>query len=140
MNSRKLTIAEHLFTQTYPALDDPKILISVLQNLHGAIEDAITEKLEHARENKHIPAYSTTFNGKVTAFKIHLARDLKINPVDFMMIGELQELLQQQKQAPTEFRRKTDFIIADNDFHLHQISPEKTKTYIERTKSFVSRL
>ena len=140
MRSRHLAIAEHLFTQSYPSLQDPKILVSVLQNLLDAIEEGITERLEIAREQKKIPAYSTTLNGKLTAFKLHLSRDLTINPVDFMMISELQELLDQHKHAPTEFRRRADFIIADNDFTLHKISPEKTKTYIERTKSFVSRL
>jgi len=140
MNSRHLAIAEHLFSQSYQSLQDPKILISVLHNLLSAIEEAITARLELARQQRKIPAYSTTFNGKLTAFKLHLSRELKVNPIDFMMIGELQELVQQQKQAPTEFRRNSDFIIADNDFQLHKISPEKTKTYIERTKSFISRL
>lgn len=140
MRSKKLVVAEHLFTQSYRSLQDPKILISVLKNLLFAIEEVITFHLERARKERRISAYSDTFNGKLTAFKLHLARELEVNPVDFMMIAELQELLEQQARAPTEFRRKHEFIVADENFALHKISPEKTKTYIERTKSFVTRL
>ena len=137
---RQLSIAEHLLTKSYPSLKDPKILLSVLQNLLDAIEAAFTAKLQEARANKEIPPYSDTFNGKMNAVRMHMAKKLQISKVDFMMIGEIQELLQEHKQAPTEFRRKNALFIADESFSLKKIDVQKTKTYMSRTRTLLSRL
>lgn len=135
----RLAIAEHLFRNSYSALQDPKILVSVVQNLLAAIEDRITLRLEEARERKEIPPFGDTSNAKLTAYKMHLAKKRGVTPVDFMLISELQELVQQHQTAPVEFRRKEAFIIADEGYSLHTLTAEKTKTYIERTKSILSR-
>lgn len=139
MPQKKLEIATHLLTHSYEAVGDPKILLSALRNVLDAIEMAITESLEKARKNHEIPPYGDTFNGKLTSFKMHLAKKKGITPMDFMMISELQELLIEQQRAPVEFRRKTAFVIADDDYHLRTITPEKTKTYIQRARSIISR-
>lgn len=136
----KIVVAEHLLNNSYRALGDPKILLSALQNVLDAIEDGITITLQKARENKEIPPYSDTFNGKITMLKMKLAKKKGISPMDFMMISELQELLNQHKHSSVEFRRKESFVIADDDYRLHSITPEKTKTYIDRAKSLLNRL
>lgn len=137
---RQLEIAQHLLTKSYPALQDPKILLSVLQNILEAIEHAFTAKLIEARKNHEIPPYSDTFNGKLNAVRMHLAKKLSIHKIDFMMITEIQELLAEQKTAPTAFRRKNAYIIADQDFKLTSLDEKKTKTYITRTRTLLSRL
>jgi hypothetical protein len=137
---RQLAIAEHLLTKSYASLKDPKILLSVLQNLLDAIEAAITEQLVQARKNKEVPPYNNTFNGKLNAVRMHLAKQLQISKLDFMMISEIQELLTEHKQAPTEFRRKNALFIADESFSLKKIDVQKTKTYMSRTRTLLSRL
>lgn len=137
---RKLSIAEHLLTKSYPALEDPKILLSVLHNILGAVEDAVTDALAQARENNDIPAHGTTFNQKLNAFRMHLAKQKGVTKVDLMMISEMQELLAEHAQAPTTFRRDESFVIADNDFNLKTLTPKKARTYLTRTKRFVEKL
>lgn len=136
---RQLAIAEHLLTKSYPSLKDPKILLSVLQNLLLAIEEYFTHELKSARENKEIPAYNDTFNGKINAVRMHLAKKLDISRIDFMMISEMQELLLEHQQAPTEFRRNNALYIADESFALKKIDSQKTKTYMSRTRTLLSR-
>jgi len=138
--SSKLSVAQHLLTQTYPALQDPKILLSVCQNTLYAIEDALTESLEEARRTKQIPPYSETFTGKLQAFREHLAKKKGVGPIDFMLISELQELVAQHDSSPMEFRRKNAYVMADNDYTLHTLTAEKAKTFIQRAKSLISRL
>lgn len=137
---RKLAIAEHLLTKSYPSLNDPKILLSVLQNTLEAIEEALTQRLQEARKNKEIPTYNTSFNGKLTAYKLHLANNSNLSRVDFMMISEMQELLEEHKQAPTAFRRNNNFVIADNNFNLKTLDEKKTRTYLKRTKKLINKL
>lgn len=136
---RSLAIAEHLLTTSYPALQDPKILISVLTNIQAGINQAITEALQKAREQKDIPAYSDTYNGKLNAFRMHLAKQYNISKVDLMMITEIHETLLQAKQAPTTFRRKQEFIIADQDFNLTALTQEKAHTYLRRAKTLIKK-
>ncbi len=135
----RVVIAEHLLNNSYPALKDPKILLSVVQNLLDAIEERVTASLEEARKNHEIPPYSDTLNGKLTAYRMHLAKKKGVHPVDFMLVSELQELLTQHDSAPVEFRRKDALVIADADYRLSTLTKEKTKTYIERTKSLLTR-
>lgn len=140
MSSSKIQVAEHLLNQTYPALKDPKILLSVLQNVHDAIDEGITAALTKARDNKEVPAFGSSFTQKVEHLRKHLAGKLKVTPIDFMFISELREILKRHEDSSVEFRRKKSFVIADDDFHLSSITPEKTKTYIARAKSLLSRL
>ncbi len=137
---RQIAIAEHLLTQSYPALADPKILISALQNAYSAVDEAITHVLREAREKKEIPAYSTTFTGKLTAYKLYLAKKGTVTAIDFMLVTELQELLLAYQESSTAFRRKDAFVIADDAFHIKTLTPEKTNTYIQRIKSLLTRL
>ena len=137
---RELAIAEHLLTKSYPSLNDPKILVSVLTNTLAAIETAITQQLQTARKNHEIPPYSDTFNGKLNAFRMHLAKKKGVGKVDLMMISEMQELLTDNQQAPTTFRRQDQFVIADNDFNLKTLTPEKAKTFLQRTKTLIKKL
>lgn len=135
----RLAVAQHLYSHSYHALGDPKILLSVAQNLLAAIEDRLTERLVQAREDKEIPPFGDTLNQKLTAYRMHLAHKRKVTPIDFMFIGELQELVASHDRTAMEFRRKDAFVIADEDYSLRTLTPEKTKTYIERTKSLLSR-
>jgi hypothetical protein len=138
--SRQLSIAEHLLTKSYPALKDPKILLSVLQNLLDGIEEAFTAKLVEARKNHNIPPYTDTLNGKLNMVRMHMAKQLQISKIDFMMISEIQELLFEHKNATTEFRRKNALVIADDRFSLKTLDEKKTKTYMSRTRTLLSRL
>ena len=137
---RQLAIAEHLLTKSYPSLKDPKILLSVLQNLLAAIDEAISKHLQEARSKHEIPPYNNTLNGRLNAARIHLAKQLDIKKVDFMMISEIQETLAEHEQAPTEFRRNNALIIADENFKLTKLDEQKTKTYMSRTRTLLSRL
>ncbi|MFT4250147.1 MAG: hypothetical protein ACMXYD_02170 [Candidatus Woesearchaeota archaeon] len=137
---RQLAIAEHLLNKSYPALQDPKILLSVLQNLLAAIDEAITQHLQEARKNHEIPPYNNTLNGRLNAARMHLAKKKNITKVDFMMISEIQETLSEHEQAPTEFKKNNALYIANNDFHLTKLDEKKTKTYMSRTRTLLTRL
>lgn len=140
MYPQKITVAEHLLTQTYPSLQDPKILVSVLQNVLEALEDGVTRALDEARRNHEVPPYSDTLNGKLTAFKLHLAKKKGFTPIDFMLISEIQEILSQHKISPVEFRKKNILVIADEEYHLRTLSEDKTKTYLRRAKALLARI
>ncbi len=135
-----IAVAQHLLTQTYPGIKDPKLLLAIVKHIRDGIDDGITKTLEKARKNKEIPSYGTTFNGKLTTFKMHLARKLGVNPVDFMMIAELQELIIEHERSPVEFRRKNTFVIASNNYTLRTLNEQKVKTYLQRAKKFLKQI
>src|SRR3990172_8185358 len=99
---QKIHIADHMTVMTYKAVNDPKLLIAILDNIFGAIETIITGALEYERIFKRIPPYPAVFEGKFTFFRQHLARKYDFQEEDTKLVQKIRELLLEHKKSPVE--------------------------------------
>ncbi len=132
---QKLKVADHMLTMTYPLVEDPKILVSVLENVQQSMDDVIHNKLLKARQEKKIPLYSDTEQGRFSAFMEYLAKNYSKKTIQH--IKEVYETLQEHKKSPVEFRRKKTFVICDEQYQTKTLSEATLKEYIQTVKELV---
>lgn len=134
---KKLVAADHILTQSYPLIKDPKLLLASLKNLFEAVDAGLTAilRIEYAR--KRIPTVGSDFNARVVTFTHYLAPRYKI-PKEFLrFVGEVRETVKEHEQSPIEFVRKEQYVICDESYRIRTLNESQLKKYIERGKGFL---
>ena len=65
----KVNAADYMLTQTYPLIKDPKILVSVINNLFKGCNYAMFSVLNFERTYKRVPLFATNFEQAYSLFK-----------------------------------------------------------------------
>ncbi len=134
---RKAGVADHILTQTYPLVKDPKLLVAALQNTYDAVDEGIKALLLYERAAKRIPPFTGDFDSRLVAFQRHVVPRYAI-PAEFLrFVGELRETVQEHRQSPMEFSRKGQFVICDQGYRLRTLNAELLKRHVQRAKAFV---
>jgi hypothetical protein len=141
-SKRRLQVSDHFLTQTYPTVQDPKLLINILDGILRAVEELVDAVLIHERSAGHIHAYNdSSFAGKLTALKHeHITKKYALTHIDLMMVTEMQELIHDHKQSMMEFPRKGALVMASDDYRMQSVTIEKIKTYLSRTKTLYTKI
>lgn len=133
---RRIQVADHFLTQTYPLVQDPKLLLSVLSSTFKAIEETVDAILHHERAQDRIPAYHEgNFAAKLALLRGDVAKRYGFGHIDLAMITEMQELLHLHKASAMEFPRSGKYVMASDDLEIATVSVEKVKTYLTRAKA-----
>ena len=135
---KKLNVADHMLTMTYPLVQDSKLLLAVMQNIFLALTYSIGSILHYERSFKTIPPFQDNFSSKFNMFRAKIVDAYKIdkNYVDF--IQEIKDIIVQHQQSPVEFVRKDRFVICSDDYKMKTISIENMREYLNKTKSFIA--
>jgi len=134
---KKAGVADHILTQTYPLVKDPKLLIAVLQNLYDAVGFGIEALLEYEGSLDRLPTIPDTPDARLAMFQQHLSQRYKL-PAEFLgFVGDLRETLKEHRESPVEFVRKEEFVICDEGYRIRKLSKEQLKQYLLKTKAFL---
>jgi hypothetical protein len=140
-SKRRLQVADHFLTQTYKFVQDPKLLLNVLDGLLRALEELVDALLLHEREAGRIPAYhEDSFAAKLSLLKGDAGKRYNITQIDVHMITEMQELMHEHKTSALEFQRKGAVIMATEHYRLSTVNIDRLKTYLTRAKTLHSRI
>lgn len=134
---KRLGVADHILTQTYPLLQDPKLLLAVLQNIYGAVSAGIDALLEHEADRVPQPL-PQTFEARLALFHQHLAPHYAIPRGFLRFVGELRETIKEHEESPVEFARKESFVICDEGYRVKTLTVEQLTKYLERAKAFIA--
>ena len=134
---KKLNIADHMLTMTYPLVQDPKLLLAVLKNIFSAMESAMSSVLHYERLFKRIPQFQESFESKLTVFKSRVQPKYSINEEYVKILYELREIIVEHKHSPVEFARKDKFVICSDNYKMKAISVPEIKNYISKAKTFI---
>lgn len=137
---KKIQIADHMLTMTYPMIKDPKLLLAVMENLFLALTNSIGSLLYYERNYKRVPPFQDTFVSKFNVFKQKCAGRLNIDQEAILMVQEIKEIILQHKKSPVEFTRNDSFIICSDDYRMKTITLEKMKNYILKSRLFVQNI
>jgi len=136
----KLKVADHLVGTTYPLVKEPKLLVSVIENISQALELTITAILEYERDLKNIPKYDDTFTGKLEMFrrKVMTKHDIGSDVLDFVL--DVRKTLEHHKNSTVEFTKKDKFVISDNDYNVKTLEIDDVKKTLSKAKRHVEEL
>jgi hypothetical protein len=136
----KLKIADHLVGTTYSLVKEPKLLVSVIENIYQALDLTLSALLEYEKNFKTIPSYNQTFEGKMEVFrrKIVTKYDIKSDVTDFIL--DIKKTLDEHKKSNVEFTKKDAFVISDNNYNLTTLKIEDVKKVLIKAKHHVEEL
>ena len=132
-----LNTADHLAYMTYPMLNDPKLLITISQNLYNALIKAVDSILYYEVMYKRIPNFRNTFEDKMHVFRENCLEKYRLDRNGFWVLKDLKEILDEHNKSAVEFRRRDSFVICSDNYRLKTLNLAKVKDFIHKSKPFI---
>jgi hypothetical protein len=134
---KKVQVADHILTQTYPLVKDTKLLLVVMENIFLALTNAIGSLLYYERLFKRIPPFQDNFSSKFNMFRAKCIDRYKINKEHVTFIQDIKDIILEHKKSPVEFVRKDRFVICSDNYSMKTISVEQMKDHLAKAKLFI---
>lgn len=134
-----VNISHHLITKTFPLSTDPKILLSILKNIHIAHENILLAVLDNEFLRPKI-SQSAGFVIKFDRFKSLMTEKKLLSDSEVLVLKRVDDDWNIHNKSDVEFARKQKLIMADNNYQLKQLTPEKMKEYISQTQIILKKL
>jgi len=132
------TAADHMVYVTYPAINEPKILASVLETINKSLRKGIQSMVVFEQNNNRL---TTMIPGKeIALFKTHCMQRYKFPPLVTQTVKDIESLKKAQKESHTEFTRKGKIIICTDDYTMREINEKMVKQYLETTRMFLKQV
>ncbi len=126
-SEKRITIADHLLTQTYPSVKEPKILLSVLKNLYRALfermREVMKERLGFVRDEEIEPRFK------------RLARENDLLD-QWETYEEARRLLRKHEDSVAESSSTKESQSSKNHEMKKQLKPEELRKLLKKTKDF----
>lgn len=136
----KIKLADHMLVITYPVVNDPKLLIGILDNIFQACELAMTSLLEYERAFKRIPPYPDNFEGKLHIFTATLIPKHNISDEYVKFMRKLRDILMEHKQSSVTFIRNNQYVMGDSNYNMRTLNVQQLKEYIITGKKFIQQI
>jgi|SRR3989344_2923778 len=132
-------MADHLIYVTLPAVDDVKLIMTALEDIHIALTSGMNAVLEYERMHKRIMPLTGNFDSRLDVFSNLAGRHGFIGD-EIYLIKEIRKLTEDRKSASMEFTRPGKFVICNEDYRMKTISINEIKKYLSITKNFLSKV
>ena len=137
---QKVKVADHMLFMTYPLVKDPKLLLSIVENIFASLDYGISALLQHERLFKRIPPFHDTFPSRFEIFKNKMVPKYDLSQGHLKLIRDIKGIISEHKKSPIEFARKDKFVICSPSYSLKTIDINLVKKYIFETKVFVDNI
>jgi len=137
---KKVQLADHILTQTYPLVKDTKLLLVVIENIFLALTNAVGSLLYYERLFKRIPPFQDNFSSKFNMFRARCVDRYKINNEYVLFIQSIKDIIVEHKKSPVEFVRKDRFVICSDNYSMKTISVEQIKENLAKAKLFINEI
>lgn len=128
---KRYQVAEHMLTQTYPLVRDPKLLLGVLQNGLGSMEASLSAWLEYEIEQKRLQSYPESLQGKIHALQERIPKE------HVVLITQMKEMLKEHEESPVEITKDEKMIIFDKEYHATKLTPNLLKEQLRGVRAFL---
>lgn len=137
--NKKYETADHLAYVTYPLIQEPKLIITIADNLYSALNYLIEALIRYERLYKRIPPIQESFESKFDVFKKCLSR-YNIDRESTLLIYDLKTLLDSRQKSPVEFIRKDKFVICSQNYKTQTITLSKVKDYLTKSRPLFEKI
>ncbi len=134
---KNVKAADHMIYITYNLVQDPKLLLAVMENLFLSLTNAMAALLYYERTFKRIPPFHDNFEAKYVLLRDKVGPKYNIDKEYVEMIRDIKEMIVQHKTSPIEFVRKDRFVICDGSYKMKTVSVDQMKRYVGKTKEFI---
>jgi len=134
---KRITVADHMLVITYPMVKDPRLLITIIENLFLAMTSSMGSVLHYDLLFKRVPLFNDNFEDKFRLFKDECAKRYSINQEHLALLREIKDIIVAHKKSPVEFSRQDRFIICNGSYKMKTISISQLKMNIEKAKEFI---
>lgn len=134
---KHIGVADHMLTQTYPLIKDPKIFLVVIESTMRAFTHAMTAILEYERYHKRIPPFQDTFDSKLNMLRLRVAKRANLDLELIATMVDIHALQKKRKESHTEFGKNDAFILCSDDYTLKKITSEMLTDHIRKAKKFI---
>ena len=132
---KSLGVAEHMLNQTYPVVNDPKLILAIAGDIYTALVSSMDAVLMNDKEEKSL--LDSNFDSRLDAFK-RLAPG-RFTDEDISLVSGFHEIMLEHKASPVEFPRKDRFVICDENYRCETISIDDMKNYLFKARLFVEK-
>ncbi len=135
-----LRTADHILTMTYPLINDPKLLLAVMDNIFLAATNSISAILYFERYQRLIPPFHDNFESKFNMFKFKIIDKYNLDRSYVQIIQEIKEIIVSHKKSPVEFSRKDVFVICSDKYQLQTVSINQVQSYLSKVSKFIKQI
>lgn len=136
----KIKVADHMLYMTYPVVKDPKILLSVIENVFASLDFSVGAILHHEKLFKRVPSFQENFQSRMELFRRVVAPQYNINTNYIKMINDVRTVLSEHKKSPVSFVKQDRFVILSPTYSVKTIDLNLAKKYVFETKLFVKNI
>ncbi|QQG38870.1 MAG: hypothetical protein HYS32_00155 [Candidatus Woesearchaeota archaeon] len=138
---RFFTAADHMTYMTYPVVNDPKLLVTISQNLFNALMHSAEALLYFERLYKRIPPYSTNFMDKIEMLKNKCADRYNLPREAIQALVDLREILEEHQTSAIEIRKNDKFLIFNQDYQkMRALNLIKVKEFLHHSRVFIEKI
>ena len=138
--NKKLKLADHILTMTYPMVKDPRLLLSSIENLFLAFTYGMSSLLYYEQLFKRIPRFQDNFTTKFDMFRDECSKRYNIDNEHLKIIQDIKEIIVSHKKSPIEFSRNDSLIICNHNYRMKTISANMIQNYVQKAKLFIKNI
>jgi len=135
-SKKKLALADYMLTNTYEMLKEPKILLSILQNIDLAFMNSLRSILVFERIFKRVPVFGESYTSMSNIYLSKVQKRYKFDSKFIKNMNKIKEITESHISSQIEFERKEDFIIADDNYKLKKITKNEIILFLKCGKEF----
>jgi hypothetical protein len=136
----KLKVADHLVGTTYSLVREPKLLVSVIENICQALELTMQALIEYEKNFITIQKYTPDFEGIMELFRRKIVTKYGIHNDVVSFIIDVKKTLDSHKKASVEFTKKETFVMSDNNYNLTTLNVDDVKKTLTKARKHVDEL
>ena len=137
---KHIKVADHILTQTFKLIKDPKLLVAVLENISLSMQETMLTLLLFERLYKRIPPFHNNFESMFNILKMKLINKYNINKEYLITMQDIKNMLMNHKKSPIEFSRKDAFVICSDNYRTHTLTADQIKKHLNSAKSFFNKI
>ena len=137
---KRLKTADHMLNVMYPSLQEPKILLAVLENIFLGLTYSLSALLLYESKLKRIPRYKDNFESKFRMFRNRLCLRYEFDKSFIFLLLNVKELVSKHNDSPVEFTRKQKYVMADKNYNLSELTWELLNNYLNKSLEFYKRV
>jgi len=138
--NRAVKTADHLTYMTFPLVNDTKLLITIVENLHSAVINSMDALLYYDWLFKRISNLPLDFRSRLEIFKSYSIMRYNIPRDSVVLIQDIESIINHRRNSPMEFVRKGELVLCTNNYNMKTINFIKVKEYTNKAKDFVRKV
>lgn len=137
--NNKIATADHLTFVTYPSVREPKLLLSIIEDIFVSLSAAMDAVLLYERMFKRVSPYTSDIQTRIDVFKTKCAERYNFNRATLVMMMDIYRLMEFQKKSAMQIAKTDKLVIFEDDYRMKSITIESVKNYMALSKPFIEK-